>query len=194
MRIKIKKLKFPKNGDKSYVDEEVNIKGWIRSVRKQKTFSFIEMNDGSTLTNFQVVFDSSHPKYPTLIERLNTGVSISATGKIVSSPGKKQSVEMNVSEIEIIGTCDPENYPLQKKRHSFEFLRTIAHLRPRTNTLGAVTRVRNALAFATHLFFQEKGFLYINTPIITGSDCEGAGELFQITRLDMENLPKKEDG
>jgi asparaginyl-tRNA synthetase len=174
---KIKELLKGKAGD------EVTLYGWVRTVRNQKAFSFIEVNDGSTLANLQVVVDGT-------AEGISTGTSIAAKGHLVESPGKNQSLELKASEIKVIGSCDPEEYPLQKKRHSFEFLRTIAHLRPRTNTQGAVMRVRNALAFATHCFFQQRGFLYIQTPIITGSDCEGGGEMFRVTtqeKIDPEN-------
>lgn len=190
MRLKIKQLKYPEPGRPSLVGTEVTVKGWVRTVRNQKTFSFIELNDGSTLSNFQVVADAKMPNYEKLMEKLSTGVSIAAVGKMVESPGKNQELEMHADKIDIIGACDPESYPLQKKRHTFEFLRTIAHLRPRTNTIGAITRIRNALAFATHKFFQERGFLYIHTPIITSSDCEGAGKMFQVSTLDMNNVPK----
>ncbi|MDX8431213.1 MAG: asparagine--tRNA ligase [Candidatus Algichlamydia australiensis] len=178
----------------SKIGEEVQVAGWIRSKREQKTFSFIELNDGSTLANFQLVVQSELPGYSGLISQLTTGAAIRATGKLVESPGGKQQVEMQVENIELIGSCPADEYPLQKKRHSFEFLRTIAHLRPRTNTQGAVARVRNALAFATHSFFQEHGFLYLQSPIITSSDCEGAGEMFQVSSLDLQAPPKKEDG
>lgn len=194
MRLRIKQLKHPNPKAPSLVGTEVTIKGWVRTVRNQKTFAFIELNDGSTLSNFQVVANASLPNYEKTINLLTTGVSVAITGTIKESPGEHQDLEMEAKEIAIIGSCDPEVYPLQKKRHSFEFLRSIAHLRPRTNTLGAVTRVRNALAFATHLFFQERGFLYIHTPIITAADCEGAGKMFQVTTLNMENVPKQKDG
>lgn len=190
MRTRIKEIKQPKPGAPTLVGHEVTIKGWVRTVRNQKTFSFIEVNDGSTLSNFQIIATPDLSNYQTLIAQISTGVSVSATGIIVESPGEKQTQELQASKISIIGKCDPETYPLQKKRHTFEFLRSIAHLRPRTNTIGAITRVRNALAFATHLFFQEKGFLYLQTPIITASDCEGAGQMFRVTTLDMENPPK----
>lgn len=194
MRIKIRDIKHPRAGDPTLVGHELTVKGWVRTVRSQKTFTFIEVNDGSTLSNFQIIASPDVPGYDALIPHLATGASISATGNIVESPGKGQSVEMQATSIVLIGKCDPEAYPLQKKRHTFEFLRTIAHLRPRTNTFGAVTRVRNALAYATHKFFQERGFLYIHTPIITGSDCEGAGKMFQITTLDVDNPPKSPQG
>jgi asparaginyl-tRNA synthetase len=156
------------------INDKATVCGWVRTVRDQKSFTFVEVNDGSCLANLQIVLDGSHPN-------LTTGCSVIAQGHLVESPGKNQAVELRASEIRIIGPCDAEKYPLQKKRHSFEYLRTIAHLRPRTNTQGAVLRVRNAMAFATHLFFQERGFLYIQTPIITGSDCEGGGEMFRVS-------------
>jgi asparaginyl-tRNA synthetase len=190
MRKKIKELKYTP----SLLGQQVNVKGWVRTVRNQKTFSFIELNDGSTLSNFQVVADPKVPHYDSLMNDLSTGVSISVDGTLVQSPGKNQELELQASKIEIIGKCDPEKYPMQKKRHTFEFLRTIAHLRPRTNTIGAVTRVRNQLAYATHQFFQQRGFLYLHTPIITASDCEGAGAMFQVTTLDMNNPPKDPQG
>jgi asparaginyl-tRNA synthetase len=192
MRTKIKALK-KKEDSHSFLGKEILIKGWIRTVRNQKTFTFIEINDGSTLSNFQVILPSATPNYLELIEKISTGASISVKGKIVESPGSGQSIEMHATEVIVIGSCD-ETYPLQKKRHSFEFLRSIAHLRPRTNTLGAVARVRNSLAFATHQFFQNQGFLYVHTPIITASDCEGAGKMFQVTTLDLEQTPKNEKG
>jgi asparaginyl-tRNA synthetase len=193
MRLRLKQVKNPVAGEPSLIGTEVTVKGWIRTVRDQKTFAFIEINDGSMLSNFQIVANADMPNYAKIIDQLTTGVSISASGKLVESPGKNQEVEMQAKEIAIIGKCDPEVYPLQKKRHSFEFLRSIAHLRPRTNTLGAVTRVRNALAYATHKFFQDRGFLYITTPIITASDCEGAGKMFRVTTLDMEKIPKQKE-
>ncbi len=192
MRTKIKQIKS--QDLKTVVGQEFTIKGWVRTVRHQKTFAFIEVNDGSTLSNFQILADQLIRNYDKIVEKLSTGVSVSVTGKIVESPGQNQNIEMHASELTIIGACDPEVYPLQKKKHTFEFLRTIAHLRPRTNTLGAVTRVRNALAYATHRYFQERGFLYVHTPIITASDCEGAGKMFQVTTLDLEKAPKTQDG
>lgn len=193
MRTKIKEIKFPPSGRPSLIDTEVTVKGWVRTVRNQKTFSFIEINDGTTLSNLQVVANPNIPKYDVLINSLSTGVSVAITGKVAETPGKPGEYELQASNIAIIGVCDPETYPMQKKRHSFEFLRTIAHLRPRTNTIGAVTRVRNALAFGTHLFFQERGFLYLNTPIITASDCEGAGKMFRVSTLDPENPPRTQE-
>lgn len=194
MRLKIKQLKHPNPHQPSLVGQEVTIKGWVRTVRNQKTFAFIEINDGSTLSNFQAIAHPDIANYEKTIEKLSTGVSVAITGKLVESPGQNQALELHAKEIKIIGECNPEVYPLQKKRHSFEFLRTIAHLRPRTNTIGAVTRVRNAVAFATHLFFQERGFLYLHTPIITGADCEGAGQMFRVTTIDPDKPPKTPDG
>lgn len=179
MLVKIRSLQ-----DSSMIGNEVTINGWVKTLRNQKTFAFIELNDGTTLSNFQIIVDDI-----SLIEPLSTGASISVTGTLVESPGKNQSMELKASSLRLIGTCPPE-YPLQKKRHSFEYLRTIAHLRPRTNTQGAVSRVRNCLAFETHRFFQERGFLYLQSPIITGSDCEGAGEMFHVTTLDPSKAHK----
>lgn len=193
MRTKIREIKSPKNDTSTMLGKEMTVKGWVRTVRDQKSFAFIELNDGSCLSNFQIIMNQDIPHYAEIIKDLTTGASISATGTIAANPQKPQDLELHATHVEIIGKCDPETYPLQKKRHSFEFLRTIAHLRPRTNTMGAVIRVRNALAFATHSFFQERGFLYLNTPIITGSDCEGAGKMFQVTTLDMENPPRTHD-
>lgn len=193
MRIKIRELKENKSGQ-FQVGTEITVKGWVRTVRNQKTFSFVEINDGSTLSNFQVIANPDLPHYDSLTNDLSTGVSVAITGVLVKSPGEKQDLELHAKRIDIIGKCNPEEYPLQKKRHSFEFLRTIAHLRPRTNTIGAVARLRNALSFATHRFFQEKGFLYLNSPIITGSDCEGAGDMFRITTLDMDKPPRGDKG
>ncbi|CCB86092.1 MULTISPECIES: asparagine--tRNA ligase [Parachlamydia] len=194
MRMKIKQLKNPPADRPSPVGSDVTIKGWVRTVRNQKTFTFIEINDGSTLSNFQVVANPDLPNYERTMQELSTGVSVAIQGTVVESPGKNQSLELVAKEVKIIGPCDPETYPLQKKRHSYEFLRTIAHLRPRTNTLGAVARIRNALSFATHLFFQKKGFLYIHTPIITSSDCEGAGKMFRVSTLDPDALPRTKEG
>ena len=186
-RIKIKQI------EPSHIGKTITVCGWIRTVREQKTFCFVELNDGSTLSNLQIVLESTVPGYAELIKQLSTGASIRATGLLVESPGQKQKWELKSSDIHVFGAC-PEDYLLQKKRHSFEFLRTIAHLRPRTNTQGAVTRIRNALGFAAHLFFQERGFINIQTPIITASDCEGAGEQFLITTLDVNKPPRHSDG
>jgi asparaginyl-tRNA synthetase len=182
MRTKIKEILQTQHPE-LLIGKTVSISGWIRTVRDQKAFAFIEINDGSTLGNLQIIADACLPDMTELFPKLTTGASVSIQGTLLASPGKNQSLELQASHIQLHGTCDPAKYPLQKKRHSFEFLRTIAHLRPRTNTQGAVLRVRNALAFATHQFFQAKGFLYIHTPIITGSDCEGGGEMFRVTTL-----------
>jgi len=175
------------------LDKTLTVCGWIRTIRQQKNFSFIELNDGSTFSNLQIIVDETTPDYAPILQQLSTGASIAATGLLVQSPGQKQKWELKAKHIQVFGTC-PEDYPLQKKRHSFEFLRDIAHLRPRTNTQGAVTRVRNALAFATHLFFQQQGFLYVQTPIITASDCEGGGEQFLVTTLDLDKPPRHSNG
>ncbi|MES2273423.1 MAG: asparagine--tRNA ligase [Chlamydiota bacterium] len=183
MRTRIKEILRAKD-PAQLIGKKATVCGWIRTVRDQKSFTFIEVNDGSCLANLQVIADATIPGYAELLPNLSTGASVSISGHLVESPGKNQALELHASELKVFGTCDPIKYPLQKKRHSFEFLRTIAHLRPRTNTQGAVMRVRNAMSFATHLFFQQKGFLYIQTPIITGSDCEGGGQMFRVTTLD----------
>lgn len=167
---------------------EVLAKGWVRTRRDSKGFSFIEINDGSCLKNIQVVADGSLPNYED-VSRLTTGSAVAVTGNLVESPGAGQKWEIHAREIQIFSLA-PEDYPLQKKRHSDEFLRTIAHLRPRTNKYGAVFRIRSELSYAIHTFFRERGFKYIHTPIITGSDCEGAGELFRVTVLDLDNVPR----
>ncbi len=166
----------------------VLVKGWVRTRREGRGLCFIEINDGSVITNIQVVAVESMPDYGEVI-RLSTGSSLAVTGELVESPAKGQRFEIRADSVEVYGRTDPAEYPLQKKNHSFEFLREIAHLRPRTNTFGAVFRVRNALAAAIHEFFQERGFFYVQTPIITSSDCEGAGELFTVTTLDLLNVP-----
>lgn len=183
-----------KNIDASHLGKPITLCGWVRTVRDQKNFAFIELNDGSTLGSLQVVAENSLANYEELLRQISTGASLSITGTLVESPGAKQKWEVKASSIQIFGTCLAADYPLQKKRHSFEFLRTIAHLRPRTNTQGAVMRVRNALSFATHEFFQRQGFLYIQTPIITTSDCEGGGQQFLVTTLDLNKPPRHTDG
>jgi asparaginyl-tRNA synthetase len=193
MRTRIKELVSPKTRAER-IGQEITVKGWIKTVRNQKNFTFIELNDGSCFGNLQILLEPSLPDSAKILPLLTTGVSVFVVGTIAESPGQNQAVELHAKEIKILGTADPESYPLQKKRHSFEFLRTIAHLRPRTNTFGAVARVRNALAFATHKYFQERGFLYVNTPVITGSDCEGGGKMFRVTTLDLKNPPKDKQG
>jgi asparaginyl-tRNA synthetase len=145
-------------------DESITLQGWVRTKRDAKGFAFIEVNDGSSMVNLQVVFNADLPHYETLVKQLNTGASVEVSGVLVPSPGKGQRIELKANSVTVYGEADPETYPLQKKRHSFEFLRTIAHLRARTNTLGAIMRVRNACATAIHQFFQERGFLWIHTP------------------------------
>jgi asparaginyl-tRNA synthetase len=175
-----------------YADKQVTVGGWIRTVRSSKTFGFIELNDGSFFKNVQIVFEDTLENYQE-ISKLNVGSAIIVEGTIVKTPEAKQPFEIKASAITVEGTSTPD-YPLQKKRHSFEFLRTIAHLRPRTNTFSAVFRVRSLAAYAIHQFFQERGFVYVHTPIITGSDAEGAGEMFRVSTLDLNNLPKDQDG
>ncbi len=161
--------------------EQVRVAGWIRTRRDTGGFSFLEVNDGSCLANLQIIADKGLENYEAEIKKLTTGCSVEITGLLQASPAKGQAVELQAGEVRVLGWADPETYPLQKKRHSFEFLREISHLRPRTNALGAVARVRSRLAYAVHTFFQERGFIEVHTPIITTSDCEGAGEMFQVT-------------
>lgn len=169
------------------------IMGWVRTKRDSKGgFSFIEVNDGSCMGSLQIIADGKLPNYKDEVLALQTGCSIKVRGLLAASPGKGQRVELQADEVNVVGWADPAVYPLQKKRHSFEFLRTIAHLRPRTNTFGAVARVRNAMSYAIHSFFQERGFIYIHTPIITGSDCEGAGEMFRVTKFNLDQIPQKD--
>jgi len=158
-------------------DQTITVQGWVRTKRESKSFTFVEVNDGSSMAGLQVVLDANMEGYEDVVKPLTTGSSVEISGKLVESPGKGQRVELQGETVEIFGAADAETYPLQKKRHSFEFLRTLGHLRSRTNTLGAVFRVRNACAQAIHQFFQERGFMWMHTPIITASDCEGAGEM-----------------
>lgn len=190
-RIKVKKIL--ESGDK-IVGTSVKLQGWVRTVRDQKQFSFIELNDGSSLTGIQAVAQSDIPSYSE-IEKFSTGAAAEIIGTVVESQGKGQKYEVQATSLKLIGDC-PSDYPLQKKRHSQEFLRSIAHLRARTNTQSAVARVRSALAYATHQFFQDEGFVYLQSPLITGSDCEGAGEMFRVTTFPVDNLsaiPQKKD-
>ena len=173
--------------------EKVIAEGWVRTKRDSKNVCFLEINDGSSLKGLQAVIDKASFNNNNLLDAISTGAAVSAEGVIVESLGGNQKVELQVSSLTLVGAC-PNDYPLQKKRHTVEFLRDQAYLRPRTNLFGAVTRVRNTMAFAVHQFFQENGFVYVNTPLITASDCEGAGEQFQVTTLDLENVPKTEDG
>ncbi len=188
MRVKIKSLSL------SNLDQNVTIKGWIRSVRSSKEFSFITVYDGSCFHGMQVVLNADYNGYEDILKKLTTGASVAVEGVVVKSPGKGQPIEIKAKAITVLGECDAEAYPLQKKQHSFEFLRTIAHLRGRTNTFGAVARARNALSYATHRFFQERGFVYLHTPIITASDCEGAGQMFRVTTLDDRKPPLTDKG
>ncbi len=170
----------------------VLVKGWIRTLRESKEFSFIELNDGSCLSNIQVIVDGKLDNYSDIV-KLSTGAAVAVTGELVESPGKGQKWEIHATEVEIVGHA-PEDYPLQKKRHTDEYLRTIAHLRPRSNKYGAIFRIRSKLSQAIHDFYQERDFKWIHTPIITGSDCEGAGEMFRVTTFDLEQVPMHEGG
>ena len=174
--------------------QSTTIQGWVRTKREAKGLTFVEVNDGSSMAGLQVVLNADLANYDTVVKDLTTGSSVAIGGTLVESPGKGQRVELQGETITVFGTADGETYPLQKKRHSFEYLRTLGHLRSRTNTLGAVFRVRNACAQAIHQFFNEQGFLWIHTPIITASDCEGAGEMFAVTGLNLANPPKGPDG
>jgi asparaginyl-tRNA synthetase len=177
----------------AYLGKPTTVCGWVRSRRESKGFAFLVLNDGSTQETLQLVINGEAPAFQQL-HRCNTGTAVQAKGILKPSPAKGQKFELEVSEVEVFGEADPEKYPLQKKGHTLEFLREIGHLRPRTNTFGAVFRLRNILAAAVHEFFQSRGFAWVHTPIITASDCEGAGELFTVTSLHPENLPKKTDG
>ena len=175
------------------IGQEVCVKGWVRTHRGNKYVQFVALNDGSTIKNIQIVFDMNAFTDEQL-KPLTTGAACHVDGLLVESQGKGQTIEIQAKALEIYGTADPEAYPLQKKGHSLEFLREIAHLRPRTNTFSAVLRVRSALAFAIHSYFQQRGFYYLNTPLITASDCEGAGAMFQVTTMDLNNIPRTEEG
>ena len=175
-----------------YKDKEITLEGWVRTIRDSKTFGFIELNDGSFFKNVQIVFSDKLDNFAE-IAKLSISSSIKVTGTFVMTENAKQPFEIQATKIEILNLCDLE-YPLQKKRHSFEYLRTISHLRPRTNTFNAVFRVRSVFAYAIHKFFQEKGFVYVHTPILTSSDAEGAGEMFNVNSFDLANVPKTEDG
>lgn len=189
----MKRLRIKELLQGSLLGETLCVKGWVRTKRGNKAVSFVALNDGSTIHNIQVVADND--KFPSdLLGKITTGASLSVIGKLVASEGKGQSVEVLAEQIEVLGTADPESYPLQKKGHSLEFLREIAHLRPRTNTFGAIYRMRHEMSIAIHTYFHERGFYYFHAPIITGSDCEGAGQMFQVTTMDLNNIPKAEDG
>ena len=171
----------------NYTNQTVTVSGWVRTIRDSKSFGFIELNDGSFFKNVQVVFDTCLNNFDD-VKKLSISSSIIVSGEVVKTENAKQPFEIKASNVEILNVADLD-YPLQKKKHSFEYLRTVSHLRPRTNTFNAVFRVRSVLSFAIHKFFQERGFVYVHTPIITGSDCEGAGEMFQVTTLDLKDLP-----
>ena len=175
----------------AYLDKEVTVGGWIRSIRDSKTFGFIVLNDGSYFDTLQIVYHDKMENFAE-VSKLNVGAAIIVKGTLVATPQAKQPFEIQAEEVVIEGASAPD-YPLQKKRHSFEYLRTISHLRPRTNTFQAVFRVRSLAAYAIHQFFQDRGFVYVHTPLITGSDCEGAGEMFQVTTLDLNNIPKDKE-
>ena len=175
------------------IDTTINVKGWVRTKRGNKNVAFIALNDGSTINNIQIVVDLANFD-DDLLRRITTGACISVDGKLVKSQGAGQNVEIQAQDIVLYGEADPNTYPLQKKGHSMEFLREIGHLRPRTNTFGAICRIRHNMAYAIHTFFHERGFFYFHTPLITASDCEGAGEMFQVTTLDMKNPPRLDDG
>ena len=179
-----------KNSEK-YLDQKISVGGWVRSVRDSKAFGFIVLSDGTFFQPLQVVYHDTMDNFAE-ISKMNVGAALIVTGTLVATPQAKQPFEIQADTVEVEGNSAPD-YPLQKKRHSFEYLRTISHLRPRANAFQAVFRVRSLTAYAIHKFFQERGFVYVHTPLITGSDCEGAGEMFRVTTLDMENLPKKED-
>ena len=172
---------------------ELNVKGWVRTKRGSKNVAFVALNDGSTINNVQIVVDMSDEN-ALLLEKVNTGASLSVDGVLVESSGSGQAVEVHAKQIEILGTANPDEFPLQPKKHSLEFLREKAHLRFRTNTFSAIARIRHSMIFAVHKFFNDRGFYNIHSPILTGSDAEGAGEMFQVTTMDLKNLPKTEDG
>jgi asparaginyl-tRNA synthetase len=191
----MEKISVAKARQAEAIGKQVLLQGWVRTRRDSKGgFSFIELNDGSSLGNVQIVAEQSLPNYESVIKKLPAGASIAVEGEVRASPAKGQPTEVLAKGICVYGGADPEGYPLQKKHHSFEFLRTIAHLRPRTNTFGAVARIRNCVSRSIHTFFQEQGFFYIHTPVITSSDCEGAGQMFRVTTLDLANVPRAEGG
>lgn len=183
-----------KGKEDGLINGQVNVKGWVRTKRGNKNVAFIALNDGSIIHNLQVVVDVQAFNNDDLLRKITTGSCISVNGLLVESQGSGQNVEIQASAIELYGSADPDTYPLQKKGHSLEFLREIAHLRPRTNTFGAVFRIRHALAFAIHKYYNDRGFFYLHTPIITGSDAEGAGAMFRVTTLDLHNVPKTPEG
>lgn len=190
---KIRRTKIKQILDAGKAGEELCVKGWVRTKRGSKNVAFVALNDGSTINNLQLVFDAEIFDEESL-KHITTGASLSVIGKLAASQGAGQAVELIVTKLEVLGKADAEEYPLQPKRHSMEFLREIAHLRPRTNTFSAVLRVRHQMAYALHTFFHEKGFCYLHTPILTASDAEGAGETFKVTTMDLQNVPKTPEG
>lgn len=190
--MKLVTIKELYHNTEQYLEKKITIGGWLRSIRDSKNFGFLVINDGSFFETLQVVYHDTMENFEE-VSKLNVGAAVVVTGTLVATPQAKQSFEIQAEEVTIEGMSSPE-YPLQKKRHSFEYLRTIPHLRARTNTFQAVFRVRSLIAYAIHQYFQERGFVYVHTPLITGSDCEGAGEMFRVTTLDMENIPKTAEG
>lgn len=190
--MKLTTVKELYKNQEAYIDQTVEIGGWIRNVRDSKTFGFLVINDGTYFQTLQVVYDNKLDNFDDIC-KLNVGAAVIVRGKLVATPNAKQPFEIQAQQVDVEGASTPD-YPLQPKRHSFEYLRTITHLRPRTNTFQAVFRVRSLIAYAIHKFFQERDFVYVHTPLITGSDCEGAGEMFQVTTMDLNNIPKNEDG
>ena len=174
-------------------NQEVEISGWVRTKRGNKEIAFIALNDGSTIKNVQIVVDKNAETEP-ILAKISTGACIGVEGNLVESVGSGQTVEIHAENITVYGECDPVRYPLQKKDTSFEYLRSVAHMRPRTNTFGAIYRLRSQMAFAIHDYFHSRGFVYIHTPLITASDAEGAGQMFQVTTLDLNNVPKNKKG
>ena len=187
LRTKVRDLLNMKAG------QEVLAKGWVRTKRGNKEIVFVALNDGSTIKNIQIVIDKNADT-ETILPKITTGACIGVKGNLVESVGSGQAVEIHADEITLYGPCDPVRYPLQKKDTSLEYLRTVAHMRPRTNTFGAILRLRSQMAYAIHEYFHKKGFVYLNTPLITTSDCEGAGQMFQVTTLDLNNVPKSKKG
>ena len=176
----------------AYLDKEITVGGWVRSIRDSKSFGFLVLHDGTFFETLQVVYHDTMENF-SQIGKLNVGAAVIVKGTLVATPQAKQPFEIQAAEVTVEGASAPD-YPLQKKRHTLEYLRTMTHLRPRTNTFQAVFRVRSLTAYAIHKFFQEQGFVYVHTPLITGSDCEGAGEMYQVTTMDLNNIPKTEDG
>ncbi len=191
--VKEKRTKLKEVLSTEPIGQSLTVMGWVRTKRESKNVAFVALNDGSTIQNFQIVADVE--KFgEVVIKKITTGASLSVTGQVVASQGQGQACELQAEEIIIFGEADPEKFPLQPKKHSLEFLREIAHLRPRTNTFSAIMRIRHNMAFAVHKFFNDKGFFYINTPIITSSDAEGAGEAFKVTNFDLDKIPKNDEG